>query len=1168
MDNYDKETIKAYLLGGISDEETLVGIEESLFLNDKFATEIELVEDEIIDDYVFGNLSAEDIKNAENYFFKTSERQFKLKLAQELKEKAKEAKQAGKIEKSNLFETLKNLFRQPAYVGAFAVLLIAAIGFSIYFFRNSNPTELAELQTIYEKDRPVRTRISEFRYAPLGDVRGANENQENKNKLRRIENNLLEAVEKSHSAENHHALGVFKLTQRNFADAIRELEKAFALDSKNAKIANDLGSAYFESAQNEPVEKNLRLAKALENFSRANELEPNLLEALFNKSLALQELPLYNEAKESWQKYLEKDSSSDWAEEARKYLQSLENLKTTSKTKEQVLDDFLNAYLSGDTELAWKINCQTKEMIKEVWLPDQLTRRFLETLEQENIEALKFIGEREQTGNADFFVAELAVYYSNINDFQIEHLLKAKNLMRDGYKAMEADKNAEAIQIFEDAAKIFSAAGNDLEEKTAEYWVAQGKYGERKVAESLAILNPLAKYFDEKKHRWFYSQTIYWISQNHFLQNEFTRVIRLCKESFDISDKISDSYGKQKNISCLVDNYSRIGELNQSLRFLAQLPDPKDLYYASPLQNWRNYYYSARLFDRLKLFSTAESFGRESLSSVKEILKNAGTRANSSLEILAKINLGKERFEEGLSFANQSKTLAQEQPEERMKNSLLAKSTLLIADLKRQMNRCGEALNDYDAAVEFYAQFSEISLNNFAVHKGKLLCYQALNQQNELQAELETVLDLSEKYRSQILKDDERQAFFDNEQIIYDVAVENALAKDDAAKAFELAENSKARSLLDFVGRKTAEEQISEVSKPLSLTEIQARMPENVQIVQFGVLRKKTVIWTLTKAEIKTFAINVPSADLEKKILDYLYLITERSDKTEVEKLGKELYALLVKPILPALDSSKEICLIPDKTLHRLPFAALTSESGKFLLEDFRIFSSPSASVFVFATEKAKELEKIKVENLLSVGNPAFDKEENANLASLPSAEDEARTITKFYPNTKQFLGADATKANFLAELPDAEIVHFAGHYVANAESPIYSKLLFSAVGQDGDLRSFEITGRKLPKLKLVVLSACQTGIEKFYKGEGAIGIARTFLSAGTPVVLASIWKVDSEATKDLMIAFHRNRREKGLTSVEALRQAQIDMLKGARENFRQPYYWTAFSIIGGSANY
>jgi CHAT domain-containing protein/cytochrome c-type biogenesis protein CcmH/NrfG len=1156
MDKYDKETIKNYLLGRISDEETLAGIEDSLFANEEFTSEIELAEDELINQYVFGNLSAEDCKAAENCFFNTSERQFKLKLTQELKEKAKDKSEARK---TGFVETLKAFFRQPAYAAAFAVLLVAAIGFSVYFLRNQNPNELAELQTIYAKERAIQPRISEFKYAPLGVSRGADENQENKNKIRLIEINLLEAVEKNPSAENWRKLGVFNLTQRKFADAVRALEKAAALDAKNAKIANDLGSAYFESSRSEPNEKKSEtLAKALENFRRAFDLDADLIEALFNKSLCLQELGLYNEAKESWQNYLEKDSTSDWADEARKNLQSPENLKTTSKTKEQVLDDFLNAYRSGDYEFARKINCQTKEMLTEVWLPDQLTRRYLETREQENIDALNFIGNLEKTRYADFFVAELAGFYSKIKDSQFENLRAAKDLMKNGVKALNENEDAKAAQIFAESASLFAKNGSDWEEKIALLWMSQSKVRQGKNDESLEILNALEKHAAAKKYRWLEAQAVYWIANNYFLQNEISRAIDLCKRALKISSEIGDTYGAQKSIGLLIAVFVKIGESEQALKFLGQAPNAKDLYFYSEKQAWRDLRFAADLFNRLEMFAAAESFAKESLSLANK-MRDKADLPSGSLELLTKIYTKEKRFDEALRFAAAAKKLAQEKPED-IKKLLLAKAILPVAELKLQMQNCGEALKDYDEAIQIYSAIAEIKINNLVAHKGRLLCFDQLNQTENMQAELAAVLDLSEQYRSKISTDAERQVFFDNEQIIYDVAVENSLSENDSVKAFEFAESSKARSLLDFIEKNNS---FADVSKPLSLTEIQARMPKNAQLVQFAVLRKKSVIWTLTKDEIKTAEIDVSADDLDGKISGYLQLIIGKNDKDEIEKAGKELYQILIKPILPYLDSSKEICLIPDKSLHQLPFAALSSENEKFLLEDFKIFYSPSASVFIFATEKARELENVKNERLLSVGNPSFDKEENIGLPALPSAEEEARTIAGFYPNAEQFSGANATKTNFLAGLPGAEIIHFAGHYVA-AETQAYSKLLFS----DGDLRSFEIAGNRLPKSKLVVLSACRTGIEKFYKGEGAIGIARTFLAVGTPLVVASRWQVDSEATKDLMIAFHRNRREKNLNSLEALRAAQIGMLRGADENFRQPFFWSAFSLIGAGANY
>lgn len=256
------------------------------------------------------------------------------------------------------------------------------------------------------------------------------------------------------------------------------------------------------------------------------------------------------------------------------------------------------------------------------------------------------------------------------------------------------------------------------------------------------------------------------------------------------------------------------------------------------------------------------------------------------------------------------------------------------------------------------------------------------------------------------------------------------------------------------------------------------------------------------------------------------------------------------------------LCLVLDKSLNQIPFASLISPHGKYLIEDFAILQSPSASVLVFASENAERKDPQNKETLLSIGNPRFEREENLNLADLPNALIEAETIAKNYQNAKIFVGENATKKSFLDTFETAEVIHFAGHFVTNEQSPGNSKMIFA----DGDLRSFEFSEKKLPESKLVVLSACETGFEKFNKSEGVIGIARTFLALGTPVVVASGWKVDSEVTKGLMISFHQNRRQQKLSTIESLRQAQIELIKN--KETKSPYYWSAFSVFGGFSNY
>jgi CHAT domain-containing protein len=78
--------------------------------------------------------------------------------------------------------------------------------------------------------------------------------------------------------------------------------------------------------------------------------------------------------------------------------------------------------------------------------------------------------------------------------------------------------------------------------------------------------------------------------------------------------------------------------------------------------------------------------------------------------------------------------------------------------------------------------------------------------------------------------------------------------------------------------------------------------------------------------------------------------------------------------------------------------------------------------------------------------------------------------------------------------------------------------------------------------------------------------MARIFLAVSTPVVVASQWKVESRSTTELMINFHRNRKKNGLKVVKSLRQAQIEMIQN--KEFNEPYYWAAFSVIGGFAAY
>jgi CHAT domain-containing protein len=143
--------------------------------------------------------------------------------------------------------------------------------------------------------------------------------------------------------------------------------------------------------------------------------------------------------------------------------------------------------------------------------------------------------------------------------------------------------------------------------------------------------------------------------------------------------------------------------------------------------------------------------------------------------------------------------------------------------------------------------------------------------------------------------------------------------------------------------------------------------------------------------------------------------------------------------------------------------------------------------------------------------------------------------------------------------------VHFATHGFVDYEHPELSGLVLSLVDQEGRpqegfLRMHDIYNLKLP-VDLVVLSACNTGLGKDVKGEGLIGLTRGFMYAGAGGVAASLWKVDDEATAELMTHFYQGMFTHGRTPAAALREAQLAMWRQKR--WHSPYFWGAFVIQG-----
>jgi CHAT domain-containing protein len=749
---------------------------------------------------------------------------------------------------------------------------------------------------------------------------------------------------------------------------------------------------------------------------------------------------------------------------------------------------------------------------------------------------------------------------------QIDRLLRAKALLTEA-QTINAGYLRSVAQL-ERSRDLFRAVGNTTEANIAEVWAATLLPVAGRVADGRRRLLAAIADSETRNYRVLQPAAYYWLGISEILQNEISAYYQHLKTALRIAEASHNSFEAQHAQDSLAAAYTEMNELEPALSYGSQMLFARDLYYQTPSQYWREKGTLSDLALKFGYASAAQALAQEGLEILldpvpEHVPKPRGSMLNDSLAQVIAAAAFRRDFPTALKNADDSLTLAAAREISDENTRTTAEIYRLRGEVKRSAGDPAGALADLDRALELFARVPELTISLYRTHKERLFAYRELGRRTEFEQELKTVLLLSDQYRSTIREDASRQAFFDNEQDVFQAAIDDALDRHDSAGAFALVEQSKSRSLLDFVSSKRSiaevENSFGPITRPISRADIQRRMPEGVQVLQYVSLPNRLAIWVVTRSRFDLVEVPTPAATLEAKIRSYRAAVIAKTSPNELAAAGRELYDLLI----PAgLDRTKQLCFLADEFLHQLPFASLVSPSGKFLVEEFALSYAPSAAVMVVASENAAKKERNTNETILAVGNPEFDRDENPNLPDLRAAEAEAQAVARGYQAPQVLLGAAATKEEFLKHFAEFEVVHFAGHFVVNPASPENSKLLFAG----GVVRSSELAAYKLARAKLVVLSACETGFERYNQSEGAIGAARSFLALGSPLVLASQWPVDSEPTKDLMIAFHRNRKVSGLTSAESLRRAQLELL--SRSATSAPYYWAAFSLFGGYTNY
>lgn len=414
--------------------------------------------------------------------------------------------------------------------------------------------------------------------------------------------------------------------------------------------------------------------------------------------------------------------------------------------------------------------------------------------------------------------------------------------------------------------------------------------------------------------------------------------------------------------------------------------------------------------------------------------------------------------------------------------------------------------------------------------------------------------------------------------------------------------------------------------QPVTISSIQSAIPENAALIEFSiyhpfdpkVLNSKAygepryVAYVVRKNGAIQWKDLGPAKFIDASIETFRQSLRDPKRK-DVQQFARAVDEKIMQPVRTLIGNSTQLLISPDGALNLIPFEALTDEQNRYLVENysFAYMSSGRDLLRMQVSRKSKS-------KSLVIANPSFGEPLDGQMAKVNTTRkssrrsitatrnmsdtyfaplggtlQEARSIKTLFPEAEFLTGAQATE-NALKQTLAPLILHIATHgffledaeidsgnnlpsstrkvgATARIENPLLRSGLAlaganqrSGTGDDGILTALEASGLNLWGTKLVVLSACDTGIGEVKNGEGVYGLRRAFVVAGAESLVMSLWSVSDFVTRELMTDYYKNLKQ-GMGRGAALRQVQLEMLK--RKGREHPFYWAGFIQSGEWAN-
>ena len=1031
---------------------------------------------------------------------------------------------------------------------AAAAVVLLAVWLAPGIIRDRTRPEIAAMVAAVNGERYVEPRVTGgFPFGPVRsvtrgstapDTRGQGDLSSQNLALLAAVGEAQKRAQAEPTAAHLHAWGVGLMLIGDVDQAIDTLESAAAGAADNADILSDVAAAYAVRGARAPSPRDW--SAALDYAERAIRTASPPLEAYFNRALALEALHL-DGARQAWQDYLDRDSSSDWSREARQHLAALTE-KPQAGTR-PANEASLRAALDSGGGLDEAVR-RDPQRARE-WLEEDLAREWAAAIRAGDTTAATRARERGArllaayaSISRDTFPAQALTHLWNA---AVDRAALAGAVLQfvDAARLVREDRLAESSALLKTALPLLQSANSPLV-YWARYFVVLDWSQQGRLSEALSELDRLDAVAAPAGYATLLGTVRNRRGQILGRQGNQEGAIRERRAAIADFARAADVDQVAVMHSMVAEAYRFLGDTRsawahhaESLARLERTPNFRSRHLVlvqAGLTSTHEGRYEAALHFQHAVVANGKAWQRAS-----------GTGTGLLHEARNAFRLG--RLDDADGFIRNARAVVSDIPDAAFRERI----ELELLEVEGEVFGSREPAAGLPVLARAVDRFSTtgfaVRLSNLLLWRGRL--HAKAGHLDAAEADWRRAIDALERERATVSDESLRLA---QAGALRALQVERALARVqqgmNGAASLAPIEQGRARTLV--------EEALDVATPDVDLEELQGRLPDGTGVVHYALSSRMAVAWVTTRQGTTAKPLALDGEAIAQLADRYRRLSARSLTLDATLGTAQELYRALVLPLEPSLAAVRELIVVADPALAGVSFAALNNPaSGAYLIESMSVAMAPSATLAT--TMPAMPQAKAGV---LLVG---ADRPES--MPPLPWVTRELDDLRSIHVGATVLTGRDATRERLLAEAPRASVVHVAAHAFGSPVNPLMSRLILHP-GRDGrsELYAYELSSLDVSGA-LVVLAACRTGYagRDLADDDGVLALARPFLARGARAVVATYRDVSDRGAPVLMRRFHRHVRD-GMTPTRAWQMTTIESLRESRESAE----WTAYGVFLG----